>query len=95
MIQLSKFEHKDGKPDEMQVEEWTETYFFNLMTVLNSFLSHVDVAEAVTRLKSIPFDQLVCDELEGEQAAVREIASARIKELAEAEISFLESYVEL
>jgi hypothetical protein len=94
MIQLRKFEHKDGKPDEMQVEEWTETYFFNLMTVLNSFLSHVDVAEAVIRLKSIPFDQLVREELEGEQAEVLEIASARINELAEAEIAFLESYIE-
>lgn len=95
MLQISKFEHIDGQPNESQVEEWTETYFFNLMTILNSFLSHVAVEEAAARLKSIPFDQLVQEELEGEQESVLALAVARIRELAETEISFLESYIEL
>lgn len=93
--QLSKFEHIDGKPNEIQVEEWTETYFFNIMTILNSFLSRVAVEEAAARLKSIPFDELLMEELEGEQEAVIEIAVNRIRELAEAEVSFLESYIGL
>ena len=93
MIHISKFEHVDGQPVEEQVEEWAETYFFNLMNILNSFLSHVEVSEAVERLKSIPFDQLVIEELEGEDQAVMTIAINKIREMAEAEISFQESYI--
>lgn len=92
-MHISKFEHIDGKPVEEQVEEWAETYFYNLMTILNSFLSHVDVAEAVARLKSIPFNELVAQELEGEDQAVLTIAVTKVCELAEAEISFQESYI--
>lgn len=93
MMHISKFEHVDGQPVEEQVEEWAETYFFNLMNILNPFLSHVEVADAVERLKGIPFDQLVIEELEGEDQAVLTIAVNKISELAEAEISFQESYV--
>jgi hypothetical protein len=92
-MHISKFEHVDGSPVEEQVEEWAESYFYNLMTILNSFLSHVDVAEAVARLKSIPFDELVVEELEGENEAVLTIAVAKVLELVEAEISFQESYI--
>jgi hypothetical protein len=94
MMHISKFEHVEGSPIEEQVEECAETFFFNLMTILNSFLSHVDVAEAVARLKSIPFDELVIEELEGEDKAVVNIAVAKVLELAEAEISFQECYIE-
>ncbi|MFY9120019.1 MAG: hypothetical protein ACOXZ6_10770 [Syntrophomonadaceae bacterium] len=95
MMHISKFEHVDGQPVEEQVEEWAETYFFNMMNILNPFLSHVDVAEAVERLKSIPFDQLVIEELEGEDEAVLTIAVNKIREMAEAEIAFQESYINL
>ena len=95
MKHVSKFQHVEGSPMEEQVEEWAETFFFNLMTILNSFLSHVDVAEAVERLKSIPFDQLVIEELEGEDEAVLTIAVNKIREMAEAEIAFQESYINL
>lgn len=94
MMQISKFEHVDGFPVEEQVEEWAETYFHNLMTILNAFLSHVEIAEAVARLKSIPFDRLVMEELEGEDEAVLTIAANKVRELAEAEIAFQESYIE-
>jgi hypothetical protein len=95
MVHISKFEHVDGQPVEEQVEEWAETYFFNLMNILNPFLSHVEVADAVERLKNIPFDQLVIEELEGEDQAVLTIAVNKIREMAEAEISFQESYISL
>jgi hypothetical protein len=94
MMHVSKFEYVDGNPVEEQVEEWAETFFFNLMTILNSFLSYVDVAEAVARLKSIPFDELVREELEGEDKAVVNIAVTKVLELTEAEISFQECYIE-
>ncbi|HQA08613.1 MAG TPA: hypothetical protein PLM20_10445 [Syntrophomonadaceae bacterium] len=94
MMQISKFEHVDGIPVEEQVEEWVETYFHNLMTILNSFLSHVEITEAVARLKNIPFEQLVMEELEGEDEAVLTIAVNKVRELAEAEIAFQESYIE-
>ena len=35
MMHISKFEHVEGSPIEEQVEEWAETFFFNLMTILN------------------------------------------------------------
>ncbi|HOQ10338.1 MAG TPA: hypothetical protein PLG09_09470 [Syntrophomonadaceae bacterium] len=92
-MQISRFEHVNGIPVEEKVEEWVETYFHNMMTVLNSFLSYVDIAVAVDRLKSIPFDKLVREELEGESEAVLTIAVNKIQELAEAEISFQESYL--
>jgi hypothetical protein len=46
MMHISKFEHVEGSPIEEQVEEWAETFFFNLMTILNSFLSHWSYSSA-------------------------------------------------
>jgi hypothetical protein len=45
MIKLSKFEMIAGQPNETQIEEWVQTYFFNLMNILNGFFAHVDIQE--------------------------------------------------
>ncbi|MGI5880970.1 MAG: hypothetical protein ACOX6L_10320 [Syntrophomonadaceae bacterium] len=95
MIKLSKFEMIAGQPNETQIEEWVQTYFFNLMNILNGFFAHVDIQEACTRLKTIPFEQLVKDELEDEQEQTINLAVNKIRELYEAEISFMESWLEL
>ena len=95
MIKLSKFEMIEGQPNETQIEEWVQTYFFNLMNILNGFFAHVDIQEACTRLKSIPFEQLVRDELEDEQEQIINLAVTKIMELYEAEVSFMESYLEI
>ena len=92
MINLSKFESINGKPDEEQVLNWTDAYFFNLMNIFNSFLSHLDVQEAASRLRVIPFDQLVTEQLEGESEEIVKIAVTRIKELLEAELEFMDAY---
>lgn len=92
MINLSKFESVNGKPDEEQVLEWTDACFFNLMTVFNSFFSRLDVSEAISRLRLIPFDQLVTEQLEGESEEVKNIAVTRIKELLDAELEFMDGY---
>jgi hypothetical protein len=52
----------------------------------------VDIKDAAERMSLIPFDQLVCDQLQDESEEVRAIASKRIMELAEIEISHLEAY---
>lgn len=95
MIKLSKFEMTAGKPDETQIEEWAQTYFFNLMNILNGFLAHVDIQEACTRLKTVPFEQLVREQLEDEQPQTINLAVKIIKELYETEITFMESWLEL
>ncbi|HPF43587.1 MAG TPA: hypothetical protein PKV15_02705 [Syntrophomonadaceae bacterium] len=92
MIHISKFESVNGKPDEEQVLNWTDAYFFNLMNIFNSFLSHLDVQEAASRLRVIPFDQLTAEQLEGESEEVINLAVARIKELLEAELEFMDAY---
>ncbi|MDD3894452.1 MAG: hypothetical protein PHU36_05460 [Syntrophomonadaceae bacterium] len=94
MYNLSKFESVNGKPDEEQVLTWTDTFFFNLMSVFNSFLSRLDVAEAAARLRVIPFDDLVAEQLEGESEEIISMAVERIKELLESELEFMDAYTE-
>jgi hypothetical protein len=89
---MSKFDFVDGKIDEDQIQLWCEEFFFNMLNLLNAFFSHVDIKDAAERMSLIPFDQLVCDQLQDESEEVRAIASKRIMELAEIEISHLEAY---
>ena len=95
MIKLSKFEMIEGQPNETQIEEWVQTYFFNLLNILNGFFAHVDIQEACTRLKTIPFEQLVKKEKKNEQEQIINLAVTKIIELYEAEVSFMESYLEI
>lgn len=91
---MSKFDHIDGRPDEEQVLAWSEQFFFNLLNVLNAFFSNVDIKDAAERMSLIPFDQLVLEQLEDESEEIRAIATARVIELAEMEVSYLQAYSE-
>lgn len=93
MYHLSRFNSVDGKPDQEQVENWAETFFFNLMTVLNAFFSYVDVEEALDRMKRVPFADLVKEELEDENEEIKNMAIRKVNELAEIELQFMESYI--
>lgn len=93
MYNLSRFNCVDGKPDEDQVEAWAESYFYNIMNILNAFFSQVDVPETLARMRCIPFDKLVAEELEDESAEVVAIAVAKVNELAEFEMELLQAYV--
>lgn len=93
-MHISKFNLIDGVPNEKQIQEWTESYFQNMLTVLNSFFAHVSVAEAVDRMAQVPFAQLVTEALEGESEAVIKMAVDVINEKAEMELEFMRAYLE-
>jgi hypothetical protein len=93
MYNLSRFNCVDGKPDEDQVEAWAESYFYNIMNILNAFFSQVDVPETLARMSCIPFGKLVAEELEDESAEVIAIAVAKVNELAEIEMELLQAYL--
>ncbi len=89
---MSKFNLIDGKPDEDEILVWCEEFFFNMLNLLNAFFSNVDIKEAAERMSLIPFDQLVDDQLLDESEETRAIATARVVELAEMEVSYLKAY---
>lgn len=91
---ISKFESVDGVLNTEQVEEWAEEFFHNLLTVMNTFFTHVDVSEAVDRMSAIPFENVVREQLEGESEIVLETAVNKFNELLEMELEFMRSYVE-
>ena len=88
----SRFDHIDGKPDEDQVCEWADQFFFSLLNTLNSFYAQVEFKNAGERLKAVPFDKLVMEQLSAESDEVREIAISRVKELLDNEVEFLNAY---
>lgn len=94
MLEISKFDHIDGKPDEEQIENWVEEYFHNMLNILNTFFTVIDLEEALARMKAIPFETLVKEQLEDESEEVLEIAVARLKELVAIELEFRECYVD-
>ena len=88
----SRFNNIDGRPDEDQVCDWTDQFFFGLLNTLNSFYAQVEFKNAGERLKAVPFDRLVLEQLAGESDEIREIAVNRVKELLDNEIEFLNAY---
>jgi hypothetical protein len=88
----SRFDHIDGKPDEDQVCEWADQFFFNLLNTLNSFYAQVEFKNAGERLRSVPFDKLVAEQLTGESDEVLGIAIGRVRELLDNEVEFLDAY---
>jgi hypothetical protein len=90
---ISKFDHIDGKPDEEQIENWVEEYFHNMLNILNTFFTVLDLKEALARMKAIPFESLIKEQLEDESEEVLKIAVARLNELLAIEIEFREYYV--
>jgi len=77
-----------------QVEEWTQQFFFNLMNTLNGFFSTIPVEETLERLKCINFANLALEQLEDESEFIKSLAAAKIQELAQIEISYMEAYTE-
>lgn len=88
----SRFDHVDGRPDEDQVCEWTDSFFFSILNTLNSFYAQVEFKNAGERLQAVPFDKLVMEQLAGESDEVMEIALKRVKELLDHETEFLNAY---
>lgn len=91
---VGEFYTQDGQPDIDQIEEWVESYFSIVMNMINGFLSSVDIKEAAARIKDIPFEQLVREQLADESDEVVAIAAAKMKELAEMQVAYLQSYAE-
>lgn len=91
---MSRFRGIDNCPDEERVEQWVEEFYGGLMNVFNGFFTHIDLKEAIERIKDIPFESLVLDQLVGESEEVRLIARRRVRELAAAEINYLQGYAE-
>lgn len=94
MYSLSRFTSVDGVPVREEVETWAETYFFNLMNLFNAFFSWVEVGDALDRMRKIPFDKLVAEELENESEEIRGIAIARVMELVEMELNYMAAYAD-
>ncbi|NLW91365.1 MAG: hypothetical protein GXY34_07170 [Syntrophomonadaceae bacterium] len=94
MYRLSRFKLVDGRPDEDEVMEFVDAYFFNTMTVLNAFFAKIEMAEALSRLELIPFGDLISEELADEDEQTISQAVERITELAEMELEVIRSYLE-
>ncbi|MGE5391267.1 MAG: hypothetical protein ACM3PE_09420 [Deltaproteobacteria bacterium] len=94
MYRLSRFTLVDGRPDEDEVMEFVDAYFFNTMTVLNAFFAKIDIAEALSRLELIPFGDLISEELADEDEQTISRAVERITELVEMELEVIRSYLE-
>lgn len=94
MFQTFNFCNEDGTPDIEEIESWTDNYFNSVFNILNGFLCTVDIKEATARMKDIPFESLIREQLESEDEHVIQIAVAHIKELAQAEIEIMQAYCE-
>jgi len=93
-MHISKFNSINGIPDQNQIQEWAEDYFQNLLMMLNSFLAHASVEEAVQRMEQVPFRQLVTEALEGESEAIIKLAVEIIGEKAASELEYMRAYLE-
>jgi len=94
MYRLSRFKLVDGRPDEDELLEFVESYFFNMMTVLQAFFARVEMAEALSRLELIPFGDLISEELADEDELTVSLAVERITELVDMELEVIRSYLE-
>lgn len=89
----SRFSFVNGEPDIEQIEEWTESYFQGLLTMMNLFYSRTDLSEVLKSMEAIPFNQMAAQELEGESLEVIEIAMNLIDEIAAREIEYIRAYI--
>ncbi|MDO4540247.1 MAG: hypothetical protein Q4B48_03955 [Syntrophomonadaceae bacterium] len=95
MIFMSRFEHVNGRPVEEQVEAWAQKFFFDTMQLLNAFFAQLeDAADTCERLAAVPFDDMVREELEGEDEESVAIATAVVRELFAQELEFIKAYAE-
>jgi len=93
-MHISKFDSVNGVPDETQIQEWTETYFYGLLTIFNTFFAQLSVAEAVERMSQIPFAQLAAEELEGESEIIINMAVELVNDMAKTELDVMQAYLE-
>lgn len=89
----SRFNLINGRPDSEEIEEWVESYFNNLLTMMNPFYSQVSINEVLNSMKAIRFDQLAAKELAGEIPEVIELATTLINERAKQEIEYMAAYL--
>lgn len=94
MFQNHNFRNDDGALNVEEIESWVDSYFFSVLNILNGFFAQVDIKEATSRMDDIPFDNLVREQLENEDEEIIKIASAHMRELAEAEIEVMKAYCE-
>ena len=89
----SRFALVNGAPDSQQIEEWAESYFQGLLTMLNLFYSRTDMSEVLKSMEAIPFNQMAAQELDGESLEVIELAMDLINEIAAREIEYIRAYL--
>lgn len=92
---MSRFQDENGVPSEELVEQWTEEFFGQLMYIFNGFFTQVDLKETAERIAGIPFESLLLEKLIGESDEIKLTALRRIRELADAEIEYLQAYLEI
>jgi len=90
-----KFLLADGMPDIDAIEEWAEEYYQGLIGMVNGFYAQADMNDVLASMEAIPFDEFVANELSGAREAVITIAQALIKEIANREIEYIKSYLDL
>ncbi|NLX88185.1 MAG: hypothetical protein GXZ09_02100 [Syntrophomonadaceae bacterium] len=91
--EMSVFYDDNNRFDEEKVEQWAEEFFGQLMNIFNGFFAHVDLKETAERMKDIPFESMVLEQLAGESDEVKMTALRRIKELVDGEIEYLMGYL--
>ncbi len=91
---MSRFNDDDGLPSEELVEQWAEEFHGQLMNIFNGFFTQVDLKETLARIKDIPFESIVLEQLIGESDEVKLTALRRIRELVDADIEYLRGYLE-
>lgn len=94
MTGYNQFDLEDDDLDEEQVEQWVEQFFTGLLNMLNGFYAQLDLRETLERLKTIPFEDLVLEQLIGESDEVKLIAIRHIRALANQEMAYLGEYAE-
>ena len=89
----SRFALIAGSPDPDEIEVWAENYFQGLLQMMNGFYARADMKQVLESMQAIPFHRLTTQELDGESAAVMELAIHFINEIAAREIEYLQAYL--
>jgi uncharacterized protein YgfB (UPF0149 family) len=79
--------------DNDEIEEWVNSYFQGLFSMMNPLYARADMKEVLKSLEAIPFDQLVARELAEESLEVIELAMELIKDMGDRETEYLRAYV--
>lgn len=85
----------DGMPDIDAIEEWAEGYYHGLIGMVNGFYAQADMNDVLASMEAIPFEEFVAKELNDASEAVIANAQALIKEIADREIEYIKTYLNL